>query len=60
MTTTTAMAIITIQTTSRTTPERAQESLDVLHAELERVHTPDGSVTQDEFDRAVIGIDLER
>lgn len=36
-----------------TTPQRAQESLDVLLAELERLR--DG-VTQDEFNRAVIGL----
>lgn len=36
-----------------TTPERAQQTLDVLHAELQRIHTPDGAVTQDELDRAL-------
>lgn len=39
-----------------TTPERAQESLDVLHGELERINTPAGQVTKDEFDRALIGM----
>lgn len=39
-----------------TTPERAQESLDVLMAELERINTPGGAVTQEEVDRALIGI----
>src|SRR6185503_155644 len=38
------------------TPERAQESLDVLHAELERINTPDGRITPDEFWRAVVGM----
>lgn len=39
-----------------TTPERAQESLTVLLAELERINTPEGRVSKDEFDRAVIGL----
>lgn len=39
-----------------TTPERAQESLDVLLSELRRINTPEGRVTQAEFDRAMIGI----
>jgi predicted Zn-dependent peptidase len=39
-----------------TTPEKAQESLDVLHAELVRIGTPAGRVTPEEFDRAVIGM----
>jgi predicted Zn-dependent peptidase len=39
-----------------TTPERAQESLDVLHAELERINTPAGRITESEFARAVIGM----
>jgi predicted Zn-dependent peptidase len=39
-----------------TTPERAQESLDVLMAELHRVNSPAGRITQEEFDRAMIGI----
>lgn len=39
-----------------TTPERAQESLDVLTAELHRINSPGGRITQGEFDRAMIGI----
>lgn len=39
-----------------TTPERAQESLDVLLAELRRVNTPAGAITADEFERAMTGI----
>jgi len=39
-----------------TTPERAQESLDVLMAELYRVNEPTGRITLEEFDRAMIGI----
>ncbi|MDX9910690.1 MAG: pitrilysin family protein [Phycisphaerales bacterium] len=39
-----------------TTPERAQESLDVLWSELERIGTPAGRVTQEEFERAVVGL----
>lgn len=39
-----------------TTPERAQESLDVLLAELQRVHTPAGAITDSEFQRAMVGI----
>lgn len=39
-----------------TTPERAQESLDVLLAELRRITTPQGGVTQEEFDRARVGM----
>lgn len=39
-----------------TTPQRAQESLDVLMAELNRINTPAGKVTQAEFDRAVVGM----
>ncbi len=41
---------------SGTTPERAQDTLDVLTAELRRINTPDGAVTQDELDRAKIGL----
>lgn len=37
-----------------TTPERAQESLDVLHAELRRLNS--GDVTQEEIDRAKTGL----
>jgi predicted Zn-dependent peptidase len=39
-----------------TQPERAQESLDVLLSELQRVHTPEGAITPEEFQRAMIGI----
>ncbi|HVU62874.1 MAG TPA: pitrilysin family protein [Phycisphaerales bacterium] len=39
-----------------TTPERAQESLDVLMAELRRINTPAGRVTPDEFQRAMVGL----
>jgi predicted Zn-dependent peptidase len=37
-----------------TTPERAQESLDVLHAELRRIIS--SGVTQEEFERARVGL----
>lgn len=37
-----------------TTPERAQESLDVLHAEIRRINA--GDVTQDELTRARTGL----
>lgn len=39
-----------------TTPERAQESLNVLLEELQRIHSPEGRVTEDEFRRAVVGM----
>jgi predicted Zn-dependent peptidase len=39
-----------------TTPQRAQESHDVLMAELNRINTPAGRVTKAEFDRAVVGM----
>lgn len=39
-----------------TTPERAQESLDVLVAELARINSATGAITDDEFQRAQIGI----
>lgn len=39
-----------------TTPERAQESLDVLFGELVRIGTPQGRVTTEEFARAVVGM----
>lgn len=39
-----------------TQPERAQESLDVLLAELERINTPAGAITAEELQRALIGI----
>jgi len=38
-----------------TTPEKAQQSLDVLLAELARIATPAGAVTLEEFARAVVG-----
>lgn len=37
-----------------TTPDKAQESLDVLRQELARIGTPAGKVTADEFARAVV------
>jgi predicted Zn-dependent peptidase len=39
-----------------TTPERAQDSLDVLMGELLRINTPQGRVTDEEFERALVGI----
>lgn len=39
-----------------TTPERAQESLEVLLSELQRINRPEGAITREEFDRAMIGI----
>lgn len=45
-----------------TTPERAQEALDVLWSELTRINGPKraeslgGGITQSEFDRAIIGM----
>ncbi|HZW09842.1 MAG TPA: pitrilysin family protein, partial [Phycisphaerales bacterium] len=39
-----------------TQPERAQQSLDVLVAELERIRTPAGRVTPEEFHRAHVGM----
>lgn len=39
-----------------TTPERAQESLDVLMSELRRVNSPEGRITSDELHRALVGI----
>ena len=39
-----------------TQPDRAQQSLDVLWSELERVHSPEGRVTREEFDRAIVGM----
>ncbi len=39
-----------------TTPERAQESLDVLTSELHRISTQEGQITEDEFERAIIGM----
>lgn len=39
-----------------TTPERAQQSLDVLWSELQRIATPAGAVTTEEFARAKVGM----
>ncbi|MBM4108641.1 MAG: insulinase family protein [Phycisphaerae bacterium] len=39
-----------------TTPEKAQQSLDVLMGELTRLNTPAGAVTPDEFRRAIVGM----
>lgn len=39
-----------------TTPERAQESLDVLLSELRRIRSDEGAVTESEFHRAVVGM----
>ena len=41
---------------SGTTPDRAQETLDVLLAELQRLNTPEGAADPGEFDRAKIGL----
>lgn len=38
-----------------TTPDKAQQSLDVMLAELRRITTPAGAVTLEEFQRAVVG-----
>ena len=39
-----------------TTPERAATSLDVLREQLDLINTPDGRVTDEEFDRAIVGL----
>jgi predicted Zn-dependent peptidase len=39
-----------------TTPERAQQSLDVLWGELNRINLGEGRVEADEFERALTGI----
>lgn len=39
-----------------TQPERAQESLNVLVAEMQKLSTPEGRVTPEEFARAVVGM----
>ncbi|TVQ60874.1 MAG: insulinase family protein [Phycisphaerales bacterium] len=39
-----------------TTPDRAEESLRVLRAELERVHEASGRITPEEFERAKVGM----
>ncbi|HVZ93576.1 MAG TPA: pitrilysin family protein [Phycisphaerales bacterium] len=41
---------------SGTTPERAQETLDVLLGELHRINCPAGRADRGEFERAVIGM----
>jgi len=41
---------------SGTTPERAQETLDVLVGELRRINSPEGAVTAEELERAKIGL----
>lgn len=45
-----------VSATVGTQPERAQESLDVLVAEMQRLGTPEGRVTAEEFRRAVAGL----
>lgn len=39
-----------------TAPDRAQQSLDVLVDEMQKVFTPEGRITQEEFARAKIGM----
>lgn len=39
-----------------TTPDKAQESIDVLFGELQRLTTPQGQVTKEEFHRAKVGM----
>lgn len=39
-----------------TTPERAQQSIDVLAEQLHLINQPAGKVTQEEFDKARIGL----
>ncbi|MBX3382496.1 MAG: insulinase family protein [Phycisphaeraceae bacterium] len=46
----------TITASVGTTPEKAQESLDVLWEQLCRVNTPEGRITPEEFQRAVAGM----
>jgi len=41
---------------SGTTPERAQETLDLLLSELRRIRTPAGAVTEEELHRARVGM----
>lgn len=41
---------------SGTTPERAQETLDVLLSELRRIMTPVGAVSPEELARAIVGL----
>ncbi|MEL6397095.1 MAG: insulinase family protein, partial [Planctomycetota bacterium] len=39
-----------------TTPERAQESLDVLNDEMRKIGSPGSEITRDEYDRARVGL----
>jgi len=39
-----------------TTPQKAQQSLDVLFEELDSLSLPKGRITQEEFDRAITGM----
>jgi predicted Zn-dependent peptidase len=39
-----------------TTPEKAQESLDVLFQQLRHIRTPEGQITPEEFQRAIVGM----
>jgi predicted Zn-dependent peptidase len=39
-----------------TTPEKAQQSLDVLHDQLATLETPAGRITPEEFARAIVGM----
>ena len=39
-----------------TTPDRAQQTLDVILDQVRRLATPEGRVTPDEFERAVTGL----
>jgi len=41
---------------SGTTPERAQETLNVLLGELRRVRSSAGAITREEFTRAIVGL----
>lgn len=41
---------------SGTTPERAQETLNVLLGELRRIRTIAGAITREEFARAIVGL----
>lgn len=45
-----------VSATVGTQPDRAQESLDVLVSEMQRLSTPGGKVTEAEFQRAVAGL----
>lgn len=39
-----------------TTPERAQQSLDVLREQLNHINTPAGQITPEEFNRTIVGM----